>query len=77
MVFSAVLAVLLGMFTSGNTILFIVGYLASFVGAGGSLGYLLGGWKRAKLGIVYGFGVALLLPCPVMLLLWAYTVLFP
>ena len=67
-----VLAVPLGMFTSGNTTLFIVGYLASFVQAGGILGYLRGGWKSAKLGMALGLCGALIFPCPVMLLLWPH-----
>ena len=47
----------------GTLTCFFFGYLAFFVGGGGSLGHLLGGTKRIYLGMGLGLGVGLILPC--------------
>jgi hypothetical protein len=58
LVIVAVLAVPLGMVVSGNDVLFGLGCFSLFVAGGGSLGYLVGGWKYALLGMAVGVCVA-------------------
>ena len=60
LVIITVFSVPLGMMASGHDVLFGLGWFAVFAAGGGSLGYLLGGWKHAILGIGFGLYVALL-----------------
>lgn len=55
-----VLAVPLGMMASGNDSLFLLGIYTTCVNLGGSVGYLLGGWKWALLGTGMGTLVAMI-----------------
>ena len=66
----AVLAVPLGMMVSADHLLFLFGCYALCIGIGGSVGYLLGGWERACVGMGIGMLLALALWILYGLLVW-------
>ena len=70
MVIVAVLAVPLGMMVSGNVGLFVLGCQALCVSIGGSVGYLLGGWRHALVGMAIGALVAIIPLCALISHLW-------
>ena len=62
LVIIAVLSVPLAMMGSEDRILFAFGCFVLLLTGGGTLGYLLGGWNYAIVGVLFGWFLALTIP---------------